>query len=225
MGLVLGAARDVVGQAGDRQVARLDAGLPELAEVSEHVREAQRVRVRVVARRCSDAVLVEREDRRAALALAVSALAWLAVDDVVAFPAEKCVEGGHAHEDLVRGLLLRVAVIFRAGVVNCVQQVVQLLHRPGRAADVGAATICHFVLATLISLLLRGASKIARRCSQAPRGSTWRGGPPIYAGVQQARAERRAQEAPQRGVADGADQGVRVNHAVCLRQCRLASTA
>ena len=93
MGLVLGAARDVVGRAGDGQVARLDAGLSELAEVVEHVREAQGVVV--LARGRSDAVFVDFENRRAALA--EPALARLAVDDVVAFPAQVGVVFRHAH--------------------------------------------------------------------------------------------------------------------------------
>ena len=135
VGLVLGAVRDVVGRAGDGQVAQLNAGLPELAEVGEHVRKAQGVIV--LARGRSDAILIDLEDRRAALA--EPSVARLAVDDVVAFPAQVGVEfrHAHAHEDVSRHLLLRVALGQRQLVVDRVQQVVRLLHRPGRAADVG----------------------------------------------------------------------------------------
>jgi len=206
VGLVLGAARDVVGRAGGGQVARLDAGLPEHAEVEvgEHVREAQGVIV--VARGCSDAVLIDLEDRRAALA--EPALARLAVDDVVAFPAQVGVEFRHAHEDLPRRLLLRVAFDQRHGVVDRVQQVVQLLHRPGRApANVGGDLDhlpLHLGLADLhlVEGGVKNREKVhpgSERVDLARRAAC--------DGVQ-ATAERRAQEAPQRVVGDGVDHDV-----------------
>jgi len=77
VGLVVGRSRDST-----------RVSLPELAEVGEHVRVAQGVTV--LARGRWDAVLIVLEDSRAALA--VSALARLAVDDVVAFLAQVCVE-------------------------------------------------------------------------------------------------------------------------------------